>query len=73
MHKAGSVLNIETYKIIWDLVTHTDQLIPARGPKFEIIKKKKFKKEKEKKGKLPNHEHSRLSGQQSGNQRNLNF
>ena len=54
VHKPESVVENETYKIFLDFEIPTDQLIPARGPDFVLIckKRKKEKKKKEKKENL---------------------
>ena len=46
MHKPESVLDDETYKLIWDFKIQTDRLISARRPDTIIINKKKKKRKK---------------------------
>ena len=38
MHKAASVLENETIKLLWDFDIQTDHLISARRPDFILIK-----------------------------------
>ena len=51
MHKPESVLENETFKILWDFEIQTDHLIPTRKSDLVIINKKKKKKKKKKKEK----------------------
>ena len=46
MHNQESVLENETYKLLWDFEIQTDHLITARRPELVIIQKKKKKKRK---------------------------
>ena len=41
MHKPESILESETYKIVWDFDTLTDHRIPSRKPDLVLITKKK--------------------------------
>ena len=45
MHDPEFILENETNKILWDFKIKTDILISARKPDFDIVKKKKKKKE----------------------------
>ena len=44
MHNPESVLEKETYKLLWDFDTQTDHLLSARQPDLIIIKKRKKKR-----------------------------
>ena len=44
MHKLESYQANEMHKILWDFLTQTDHLIPARRAELVIIKKKKKKR-----------------------------
>ena len=49
MHQPESVLENETYKILWDFEIQTDHLISTRRPYLVIVNKKKKKKKKKRK------------------------
>ena len=44
MYNPESVLENETYKLLWDFETQTDYLISAGPPDLVIVNKKKKKK-----------------------------
>ena len=48
MHNSESVLEKETYKLLWDFDIQTDRLISAKRPDLVIINNKKRRKKKEK-------------------------
>ena len=64
MQNPESVLENETYKLLWDFEIQTDPLISARRPDLVIVNKKK---EKKKKKREPVSAHHRVKSKESEN------
>ena len=70
IHNPESVLENETYKVLWYSEIQTGQLLSARQPELVIVKKKEKKKKNTKKENLPNSKLCRSGRPQSKIKRN---